>query len=108
MAVKQWLAKEKEICKLLGKHHLGGPGQPDCSGGGHVVEIKHQQRPMNRSQMRDTVEKSWAEDKPLIVASTSGFTPGARRLAGGYEDLHMFKIYGSGSARRSRRSNPPR
>ena len=107
MAQERWRGTEKQICKVLGKRHLGGPGEPDCRGGGEVVEVKHQKRPMNQSQMKDTVHKRWAQDQPLIVASTSGFTPGARRLAV-KEGVHLFKIYGSGSSRWSRRSNPPR
>lgn len=107
MTQERWRGTEKQICKVLGKRHLGGPGEPDCRGGGEVVEVKHQQRPVNRSQMKDIVDKPWAQDRPLIVASTSGFTPGARRLAG-KEEVHLYKVYGSGSSRRSRRSNPLR
>lgn len=40
--IERWRATEKEICRLLGKKHIGGPGQPDCSGGGEVVEVKAQ------------------------------------------------------------------
>ncbi len=106
--MERWRATGKEICKELGKRHVGGPGQPDCRGGGEVVEVKHQQRPVNRSQMRDILDKPWGQDHPLVIASTSGFTPGARRLAGKHEDVHLYKVYGSGSSRWSRRSNPPR
>ena len=45
MAVKRWLGTEKQVCKSLGKRRLGGPGQPDCRGGGEVVEVKSQRRP---------------------------------------------------------------
>src|SRR2546425_5391287 len=86
MSMKAWLATEKGICKLLGKKHIGGPGMPDCRGGGVVVEVKHQQRAVNRSQVKDTLGKPWAHDKPVIMTSTSGFTPGARRLAYRYDD----------------------
>ncbi len=107
MAETRWRGTEKRICTLLGKRHLGGPGEPDCRGGGEVVEVKHQQRRVDRSQMKELVRKPWAHDQPLIVASTSGFTRGARRLAG-KEGVDLYKIYGSGSSRWSRRSNPPR
>ena len=108
MSMKAWLATEKGICKLLGKKHIGGPGMPDCRGGGVVVEVKHQQRAVNRSQVKDTLGKPWAHDKPVIMTSTSGFTPGARRLAYRYDDVALLHVYGSGGSRRSRRSNPPK
>src|SRR2546427_299240 len=105
MSVERWFAEEKDICKLLGRRHIGGPGQPDCRGGGEVVEVKHKQRPMNRSQMKETLDKPWAQGVPLIVTSRSGFTPGARRLAYKYEDVTLFTVRGNGSSRSSRRSN---
>lgn len=46
MAVKRWLGTEKRVCEALGKRHIGGPGEPDCRGGGEVVEVKSQRRPI--------------------------------------------------------------
>jgi hypothetical protein len=37
MAMKRWMGTEKQVCRVLGKRHIGGPGQPDCRGGGEVV-----------------------------------------------------------------------
>lgn len=102
MSMKRWQATEKQVCKTLGKRHIGGPGAPDCSGGGEIVEVKHQRRPIDRSEMKETVSKPWV-DRPLIIASTSRFTPGARRVAG-QAGAYMFKTYPDGS---SRRINPP-
>jgi hypothetical protein len=107
MAVERWRGTEKDVCRALGKRHVGGPGQPDCRGGGEVVEVKHQKRPVNQWQMREIVEKPWAEGMPLIVVSTSGFTPGARRM-GNREDVSMFKLNAKDGRRRSRKINPPR
>ena len=108
MGTERWHGTEKEICRVLGKRHVGGPGQPDCRGGGEVVEVKAQRRPVNQWQMKEILDKPWTQGKPLVVASTSGFTPGAQRLAGESQDVHMYKAYGSGRARSSRRINPPR
>lgn len=108
MAVKRWMGTEKQICKALGKRHIGGPGKPDCRGGGEVVEVKSQRRPVNQWQMKEVLSKPWSTGRPTIVVSTSGFTPGARRVAARRPGAYMFKAYGSGSGRSSRRINPPR
>ncbi len=105
MSMKRWQGTEKQVCKTLGKRHVGGPGAPDCSGGGEVVEVKHQRRPVDKSQMKEIARKPWVSDRPLIVASTSGFTPGARRLASQI-GAYMFKVYPDRGS--SRRINPPR
>lgn len=108
MAMKRWRGTEKQVCQALGKRHIGGPGQPDCRGGGEVVEVKSQRRPVNQWQMKEILGKPWSAGRPTIVASTSGFTPGARRVAASRPGAHMFKVYGSGSSRSSRRINPSR
>lgn len=108
MAVERWRGTEKDICKALGKRHVGGPGAPDCSGGGEVVEVKAQRKRVDQWQMREILEKPWSQEKPLIVASTSGFTPGARRLAAEHEDVSLYKVRIRGGSRSSRRINPPR
>jgi len=108
MAVKRWMGTETQVCRVLGKCHIGGPGQPDCRGGGEVVEVKSQRRPVNQWQMKEILRKPWSTGRPTIVASTSGFTPGARRVATRRPGAYMFKVYGSGSARSSRRINPSR
>jgi len=82
---------------------LGGPGRPDCSGGGEVVEVKDQERRLSKTQMRDIMEKRWAESKPLIVVSTSGFSDGAKRIARRHGDVHLFKGYDDGSTRKIRK-----
>lgn len=105
MSMKRWQATEKQTCKVLGKRHIGGPGAPDCSDGSTVVEVKHQRRPVNKTQMREIADKPWVKDRPLIVAVTSGFTPGARRLAGRL-GVSMYKVYPDSNS--SRRINPPR
>jgi hypothetical protein len=102
------MGTEKQICKALGKRHIGGPGQPDCHGGGEVVEVKSQRRPVNQWQMKEILSKPWSAGRPTIVASTSGFTSGARRVAALRTDTYTFKVYGGGAARSSRRINPPR
>jgi hypothetical protein len=101
--IERWKATEKEVCKLLGKRHLGGPGQPDCSGGGEVVEVKAQRHRVNQWEMKEILEKPWAQGKPLIVASTSGFTPGAKEVAKLEGDVWLYKVY---SGRGSRKITP--
>jgi hypothetical protein len=103
MKQKHWEGTERNICAALGKRHLGGPGRPDCSGGGEVVEVKDQERRLSKTQMRDIVEKRWAEDKPLIVVSTSGFSDGAKRIARRHGEVHLFKGYDDGSTRKIRK-----
>ncbi len=104
MSMKRWQATEKQVCKLLGKSHIGGPSAPDCSDGVEIVEVKHQRRAVDRSQMKEIISKPWV-DRPLLVAATSRFTPGARKLAGQAGAL-MFKVYPDRGS--SRRINPPR
>lgn len=101
--MEHWHGTEREICKALGKKHLGGPGEPDCSGGGEVVEVKDQERRLSKSQMREIVNKSWAQDKPLVVVSTSGFTDGAKHIARRHGDVHLYKGYEDGRTRRIRK-----
>lgn len=108
MAVKRWIGTERQVCKALGKRHIGGPGQPGCRGGGEVVEVKSQRRPINQWQMKEILSKPWSTGRPTIVASTSGFTPGARRVVARRPRAYTYKVYGSGSGRSSRRINPPR
>lgn len=103
MSQNRWKGTEKQICQILGKRHLGGPDQPDCSGGGEVVEVKAQRRPVNKWQMKEVLSKPWSRGKPLIVASTSGFTPGAREVASGSRGVYLYKVYGSGRDRSSRK-----
>jgi len=100
--IDRWKAAEKEICRLLRKKHVGGPGQPDCSGGGEVVEVKAQRHRVNQWQMREILSKPWARGIPLIIASTSGFTPGAKELAAERSNVWLYKVYpGRGSRRLS-------
>ncbi len=108
MGVERWRGTEREVCKALGKRHLGAPGEPDCSSSGEVVEVKAQGRRVNQWQMKEILGKPWSAGRPLIVASTSGFTAGARQLAGEFERVHLYKVYGGGRNRSSRRTNPPR
>ncbi len=96
--IERWKATEKKVCKVLRKRHLGGPGRPDCSGGGEVVEVKAQRHRVNQSEMKEILAKPWAQAKPLIVASTSGFTPGAKKVASRKADVWLYKVYpGKGS-----------
>ena len=99
-SMKRWQATEKAVCKFLGKKHIGGPGEPDCAGGGIVVEVKDQERRVNLYQIERLVRRPWARGKPLIVASTSGFTTGARELASEFDDLWLYKTYRNGRSRR--------
>ncbi len=103
MKEKHWQGTEREICRALGKRHLGGSGQPDCSGGGEVVEVKDQERRLSKTQMREIAGKRWAQGKPLIVVSTSGFSDGAKRIARRHSDVHLFKGYEDGRTRKIRK-----
>lgn len=103
MKMNHWRGTEREVCAALGKRHLGGPGRPDCSGGGEVVEVKAQERRVTKFQMREIMEKRWAQSKPLIVASTSGFSEGAKRIAKRHPDVHLYKAYEDGRTRRIRK-----
>lgn len=100
--IRRWQATERQVCRALGKTHLGGPGQPDCSGGGELVEVKDQERRVSGHQMESLLEKPWAKDQPLIVASTSGFTRLARDIAAEEGDVFLYKIYPNGRSRRIR------
>src|SRR6267143_299212 len=84
---------ERQVCAFLGKKHLGGPGEPDCDGGGQVVEVKDQRRRVNVYQLNEIMEKPWAQKGDLIVASTSGFTDGARELARDSRGVYLYKVY---------------
>ncbi len=57
---KRWIGTETQICTALGKRHIGGPGQPDCHGGGEVVEVKVQRRPVNQWQMKEILSRPWS------------------------------------------------
>ena len=92
MAIKRWRATERRVCKLLGMEHVGGPGQPDCSSGADIAEVKDQRRLVSKSQMQAIIDKPWAEDLPLIVVSTSGFTQGAAKLDDEYEDVWLYEM----------------
>ena len=103
MKLKHWQSTEIKICRALGKKHIGGPGQPDCSGGGEVVEVKDHARNISKFQMKAIDGKRWAQDKPLIVVSTSGFTDGAKRIAKRHSDVHLYKGYDDGRTRKIRK-----
>jgi len=103
MKSNHWQGTERKVCQALGKKHIGGPGQPDCSGGGEVVEVKDQERRVSKTQMRDIVSKRWVGHKPLIVVSTSGFSDGAKRIARRHGDVHLYKGYDDGRTRRIRK-----
>ena len=97
---KRWQATEQQVCRFLGKRHIGGPGEPDCRGGGVVVEVKDQERRVNVYQVERIADKPWAKNKPLIIASTSGFTAGARELAAESAEIYLYKTYSNGRSRR--------
>lgn len=74
-------ATEKQVCELLGAEHVGGPGQPDCRLGALiVVEVKDHQRPIDAGVVRRVVARPWAQGRPVIFVSRSGFTKPAIRL----------------------------
>lgn len=97
--VKRWKATEKEICRLLGKKHVAVPA--DLTG--EVVEMKAQHHKLNMWQMCEILRKPWTCGKPLIVATTSGFTPGAREVVGRRRSVWMFKYRPGKSSRKINR-----
>jgi hypothetical protein len=99
-------ATERAACELLGKKHLGGPGEPDCKGNGQVVEVKNLRRKVSKYDLGKVLDKSWAKKGELVVASTSGFTSGAKELAAGYDDIFLYNLHISGARRSSRRVFP--
>lgn len=76
-----WQIAERAACKLRGMSHAGGSGAPDCASKGKVVDVKHQRRPVNRTQIVRSATRPWAAKKQLEVVSASGFTKGARAEA---------------------------
>jgi hypothetical protein len=101
-------ATEKAACAVLGKKHLGGPGEPDCRGGGQVVEVKDLKRKLSKYDMKVILKKPWAKRRERVVASKSGFTPGAKELAADRGRTYLYKIQSSGRRRSSRRVYPRR
>lgn len=99
-------ATERAACELLGKKHLGGPGEPDCRGGGQVVEVKNLRRRLSKYDLGVILDKPWAKRGELVVASTSGFTSGARELAEKYDDLFLYNLHLTAGRRSSRRVHP--
>jgi hypothetical protein len=97
---------EKAVCRVLGRKHLGGPGEPDCSGAGSVVEVKNLKRKVSKYDMNEILEKPWARRRKLLVASTSSFTPGAKDAAKARGRVQLYSVHLSGSRRRSRRILP--
>lgn len=77
-----WQRAEQRACERRGLEHVGGPGKPDCRGDGKVVDVKHQQRPVNRSQVRRVASRPWARGTDVEMVSASGYTSGARHEAG--------------------------
>lgn len=80
-AAKTWQEAERAACRRRGMLHVGGPGAPDCDGGNSVVEVKHQRRPVSRSQILGVVAKPWARGKAVEFVSASEFDDGARAVA---------------------------
>ncbi len=94
---------EKEACKFLNLPHKGGPGNPDCTDGAVVADVKNRARPVDASTIRQVAATKWAQDKPLIVASTpkggvNPFTPGAVKAA---EELGVTLVGLQKEARKS-------
>ena len=91
MVIKDWLAAEKEVCRLLRAEHVGGPGQPDCRRGAAVVEVKHHNKRIGPDIIRRTMEKPLAQGVPLIVVSTSGFSARAVAFAQEHADVFLYE-----------------
>ncbi len=106
LAYRRAKATEIATCKVLGKKHLGGPGEPDCRGNGQVVEVKKLRRKVSKYELGKILEKPWAEKGDLVVASTSGFTSGAKELASESDEIFLYNLHISGARRSSRRVYP--
>jgi hypothetical protein len=57
----RWEVTEMELCDILGRKHLGGPGRPDCAG---EIEIKDRIACVTRSGIIAEAQKG----RKMIVA----------------------------------------
>lgn len=82
VARSTWQATERAACTSRGMKHVGGPGQPDCRGGNHIVEVKDWQRPVGPKVVEQVWQRQLREgaSRATLVAP-NGFTEGAKGVA---------------------------
>lgn len=92
MAVRIWEATEKEVCRLLGAEHVGGPGQPDCRLGALVVEVKDHERKIDAGIVKRALARPWAQDHAVLFVSRSGFSKPALQLIEDLADVFAYQL----------------
>ena len=92
MRFETFIATADQVLTLLGAEALSGPNAPDCSEGVRVFEIKNKDAPVPRAQVARIMSNPRSGDRPLIIVSTTGFSPAAQELAQKYDEVWTFTL----------------